>query len=116
MIFQILDRIFNYLFLAIITLLGIALIMDIVFIINNPYEYKNVHNFSETVLTWKSKSVLLYVLKDVLFLAVLTILFGVGYIGKVNSTLKYIYYCVLVVFFGSLFWGYYQWYLTGFDH
>lgn len=113
------DVIINYIFLCVIAISFFILIFDICLVLNNPYEYKNVHHFSETILTWKSKSVILYVLKDVVFLVGLTILFFVGYkklIDKISTSLKYVYYFTIIVFFASLFWGYYQWYLTGLDH
>jgi hypothetical protein len=109
----------NYIFLCLLTILGIALIIDIGSILTNPNEYKTVHNFPEATLTWKSKSVLLYVLRNILFLAVLGTLFYIGYKKLVNNKsnrLKYLYYAVVLIFFLGLIWNYTQWAQTGFDH
>ncbi len=118
-ILKTIDTAISYIFMALIATVGLYLLLDIGMILSDPTEYKNVHDFPESTVSWKSTSVILYTLRNLAFVAILGALFYIGYkkaIHENSSRFNYLYYGIVIFFFMRLFWGYYQWTQTGFDH
>jgi hypothetical protein len=107
------NKFINYIFLAVILFYATLFVIDIISILRDPEAYRVPHDFTEINLTWKSPEVVRYIGGELIIVALLGVLFLVGYKKlkdkKDNKVLKLAYYCILISFLLVLIAGYFYW-------
>ena len=99
-------------------IIAIIFIADIVNIVSNPEEYKDVYNFKEIPLSITSPSIVKYILSSsVLILCTLvsTCLSITAYKGKLNRVWLKLYWVVILVSLLYVGYSWYSWANTGYD-
>lgn len=114
------EQILNYLFLIAVGLYAVIMLVDTISIIINPESYRTAHGFTETNLSWTSKSVVSYIVSNTALLLMFVLSFFTGFKNLRNKgsvkLWKALYYLCFVGLLVLVVGGYSYWTGTGFDH
>lgn len=112
-------KIADALFLFLTLLFVVVLSTDIVVIIANPEDYRLAHHFTDDNLSYKSDSIRMYIIRNVLYISIVSGIALLSFLkiyGKLSRNWIYFYYVTYIFLIGMMVLGYYKWSDTGFDH
>lgn len=113
------NKVINYSFILFCCITILLFISDTINVINNPLEYRGAQNFSTENLSLQTSSVRNYFITNILWIVGLILCFIVSVLNLKkgqNRIFIFIYYGCLILFFGAVLFGFYNWIINGFDH